>query len=178
MFRKIASVWRWLFAGEQYVSADGVAFRRHPNGGGWVASSATVDETAFVSRFAVVGPLAEVRRGCTLHWGVRIGVRAFVGMGTRLGCLVHIGDGSTVDHSCSIGRRSIIEHSVTVGHHVTMGVCALVCSGCKIGENSAYGDEFYAGKGVEGGPNAKELGRGFRLGAGYSQEFPVTFGPW
>ena len=42
------------------ITLDGVKFHRHPNGGGWVADTAKVANTAFVGLFARVYGNAEV----------------------------------------------------------------------------------------------------------------------
>lgn len=43
------------------VRIDGILYRRHPNGGGWVADTAIVDSTAYVGFFACISGRAQVR---------------------------------------------------------------------------------------------------------------------
>lgn len=57
----------------QYIGPDNVRYRKHRNGGGLVAASATVEDTVYV------GPVARVFGNATLRDRVRLTGRAQVG---------------------------------------------------------------------------------------------------
>lgn len=179
MWRRITRAWKRRFAKERYVSKDGVAYCRHPNGGGWVADSATVADDAFVHRRAMVGPLATVNSKCRLASGVRVGVETVLGAGTHLMRGVIIGDDSVTGVMCTIGPRSNIDHSVTLHDWVQLGKAARLGSHVEIHDGCTYGNAFFAATGTKSPAGEHHPGFGYTLGRGYPIRDPAMMClPW
>ncbi len=169
----IARVWQWLFARERYIGARGVVFYRHPNGGGWVASSATVHEDTYVNRWAMVMPNARVQKWCELRAGVVVGRRAKIAPYVYVGFFTSLDNDATVYANSVIGGCSSLGEHSTVGEGVVLGRFSHVGSRAVVGDRCIYGRSFYAPPGAKGESNEDHRGSGYVLGRGYPREMPV-----
>lgn len=105
---------------EDLETDDGtvVRYRRHDNGGGLVAQTASVDPTAFVAETAWVDPGAQVGGGARVGAHVWLEPGAVVGPHAQLGTHVHVGRGAVVGAAARLGTRV----SVGSGARLAAGV--------------------------------------------------------
>ena len=80
---------------QTYDFQDGygaIPAHRHPNGGGWIADSAAIDNTTFVHETACVGPRCRLGQDCR------------IGDGTQLGFHCQIDQDGLIGPHCRIGQ--------------------------------------------------------------------------
>lgn len=98
-----------------------VLAHRHPNGGGWVADTASVAITAFVGPEAAVFDSAQVRDNATITdtaWVVGNAVvdgNALIAGDAEINEDAHVGGEATVDGTAFVSCESIVEGNAHVG---------------------------------------------------------------
>ena len=127
-----------------------VSARLHPNGGGWVAESAKVDETVYVSQLSMVYGEAEIRGNVSLVGNVRVFDKAHIhGVAVRIqgpyedekefGCLKVFGSAQVLDNVLLIGNVKVCENSV-VRDYAIVKDHALAAGSCVIGDFTVVQD--------------------------------------
>jgi UDP-3-O-[3-hydroxymyristoyl] glucosamine N-acyltransferase len=97
-----------------------VRYRRHENGGGLVATGATVDERAYLAQSVWVDPGAVIGAGAHIGSGGWIEPGARIDAGVRIASNVRVGPGAHVGARARIGSRSRIGAQAKVAPGVTL----------------------------------------------------------
>lgn len=92
-------------------------WHRHPNGGGWVHSGATVHREAFVAPGAIVSGSAVVDEGSHVGDLAQVGGRATIESSTLSG-MVHIGGNAIITGSNIAGNAQVCEDARVQGGRV------------------------------------------------------------
>jgi hypothetical protein len=104
-----------------------VAAHKHPNGGGWVADTATVPDevavpgSASIGEGASIGEWASIGYGASIGEGASIGRRASIGYGASIGRRASIGEWASIGYGASIGRRASIGPRASIGEGASIG---------------------------------------------------------
>ena len=105
-----------------------VSAHQHPNGGGWVADSATVADTAYVGPSAHVGGLAIVTDSAIVAGKASVGGSAIV-WGSAC-----VGGSAIVDGSASVGGSAVVWGSAIVDGSASVGGSAIVDGSASVGK--------------------------------------------
>ena len=108
-------------------------YRRHPNGRGLVATTATVDPTAFLAASVYVEPGAQVGRSATIATGSWVDREAVVGPGARLGAAVHVGPQAVIGAGAQVGSHCKIGSGARIASRARISPDQQVPSGAVVG---------------------------------------------
>lgn len=97
------------------------AWSRHPNGGGWVSSTAHVDPTAFVSRASLVFENAQVRDKARLTGPVMVHDRAIVCGDAQIKNRAIIREDAVIEGKAIVQGAAVVGGRVRIGGTVRIG---------------------------------------------------------
>jgi NDP-sugar pyrophosphorylase family protein len=128
------------------VIKNGIRGHHHPNGGGWVANTATVAESAYIGEGVRVGSYAQIGNQVQIGSGVQIGNYVWIDDAVRIGDDVWvserawIGEGSRIGAGAWIGEEAQISKEVRIGKEAQIGNYVQIAEGSKIGNKAQISD--------------------------------------
>jgi hypothetical protein len=124
------------------VDCGPVPAHRHPNGGGWVANTANVDETAFVGPSASVFELAHVLDSANISDNAWVRGEGEVSGNAKVSGDVVVDGNAVVSDYAEVSGDAFISGLATLYEHAQVGgVTKLIDPCCITGSTRIFGDE-------------------------------------